>query len=441
VRPLIPQSRPKRPQSGFESRTVPEEETRQKYLRFVDAEHGIVSSLCVYDLPWDGAIYVARATLRPESCASRSSARPAIGRSVLGKGLNRAACEVSAICEALERYSGIYRGDEDRYRASYSDLSCDAIHPSSCTLFSEQQYRNRTDWNRLQGAYNWVPERFDERRPIDWTPVWSLTHDRQKYVPSAYCYFGYPFDSSHDFCRPDSNGNSAGDNLEEAILHAFLELVERECVALWWYNRILRPAVDLESFDLEYVKKLQGTYRSLGRSIHVLNISANAAIAAFAAISRSEDSTQPKYILGFGAHLDPRLALLKALTEMNQFLPEVLAREPGSFLLTSTNDSFLQPSANLRVARLNDFAYRPTKDLRDDVMACIDLVRQWNLEMLVLDQTRSDIDLPVVKVIVAGMRPWWARFGPGRLYWLPVQLKWLESPLAESQLNLDHIRL
>src|SRR5262249_917985 len=323
--------------------------------------------------------------------------------------------------------------------ASYAELSNDAVHTSSCTLFSEQQYRNRTDWNRLEGAFNWVPERFDERRPIDWTPVWSLTHDRQKYVPAAYCYFGYPFDSSHDFCRPDSNGNSAGNNLEEAILHAFLELVERECVALWWYNRILRPSVDLESFDLEYVNKLQGTYRSLGRSIHVLDISANPAIAAFAAIARSEDSTQPKYILGFGAHLDPRLALLKSLTEMSQFLPEVLACEPGSFLLTSTDDSFLHPDR--RVTRLDDFAYRPTKDLRDDVMACIRLLRPWNFKMLVLLHTRSDIDLPVVKVIVPGMRPWWARFAPGRLYWLPVQLKWLESPLQESQFNPDHIRL
>jgi len=63
------------------------------------------------------------------------------------------------------------------------------------------------------------------------------------------------------------------------------------------------------------------------------------------------------------------------------------------------------------------------------------------MEMLVLVQTRHDVGLPVIKVIVPGMRSWWARFAPGRLYSIPVKLKWLESSLQESQLNPDHISL
>jgi len=42
------------------------------------------------------------------------------------------------------------------------------------------------------------------------------------------------------------------------------------------------------------------------------------------------------------------------------------------------------------------------------------------MEFLVLDQTRPDIALPVVKVIVPGLRHFWPRFGPGRLYEIPV---------------------
>ena len=30
------------------------------------------------------------------------------------------------------------------------------------------------------------------------------------------------------------------------MLQGFLELVERDAVALWWYNRTRQPAVDLE---------------------------------------------------------------------------------------------------------------------------------------------------------------------------------------------------
>jgi len=49
------------------------------------------------------------------------------------------------------------------------------------------------------------------------------------------------------------------------------------------------------------------------------------------------------------------------------------------------------------------------------------------------------VGLPVAKVVVPGMRSWWARFAPGRLYTLPVQLGWLSHPKRESELNPDHL--
>jgi ribosomal protein S12 methylthiotransferase accessory factor len=53
----------------------------------------------------------------------------------------------------------------------------------------------------------------------------------------------------------------------------------------------------------------------------------------------------------------------------------------------------------------------------------------------VLDQTRPDIGLPVAKVIVPGMRHFWARLGPGRLFDVPVEMGWLPAPLREDDLN------
>ena len=44
----------------------------------------------------------------------------------------------------------------------------------------------------------------------------------------------------------DSNGCAAGNTLEEAIVQGFLELVERDAYAIWWYNRLQRAEVDLE---------------------------------------------------------------------------------------------------------------------------------------------------------------------------------------------------
>jgi ribosomal protein S12 methylthiotransferase accessory factor len=68
-------------------------------------------------------------------------------------------------------------------------------------------------------------------------------------------------------------------------------------------------------------------------------------------------------------------------------------------------------------------------------MTCQQIAEKHGMEMLVLDQTRPDIGLKVVKVIVPGMRLHLKRLGSGRLYDVPVQLGWLKEPLLENQLN------
>ncbi|BAF60458.1 MAG: hypothetical protein K6T66_14980 [Peptococcaceae bacterium] len=43
--------------------------------------------------------------------------------------------------------------------------------------------------------------------------------------------------------------------------------------------------------------------------------------------------------------------------------------------------------------------------------------------------------MPVVKVVVPGLRHFWARFAPGRLYDVPAGMGWLKEPLREEDLN------
>jgi len=66
---------------------------------------------------------------------------------------------------------------------------------------------------------------------------------------------------------------------------------------------------------------------------------------------------------------------------------------------------------------------------------CRALVEARGMEFLVLDQTRPDIGMPVARVIVPGMRHYWERFAPGRLYDVPVEMGLRGSPLTEAELN------
>ncbi len=419
------------------------EETLQKYAGFLDPKSGIFASLRDYELPWESPIHVCAGKLKPEFCAPARGGRPAISATASGSGVSTDLARLSCLGEALERYSGIFRGDESRRWARYSEIAEEAIHPDALTLFSESQYKSREKWNQHEGRHNWVPEQFDTEQNVEWSPAWSLTQKRMKYLPTAYCYFGYPFDPGHDFCRPDSNGNAAGNNRDEAIVHGFLELVERECAAVWWYNRVRRPRVEIDSFGLSYLSAIRSLHGLIGRSVEVLDITARRNIPTFVAMSRSQDPARDDHAFGFGAHFDAGIAITRAMTEMSQFLPVLIAgRDLVCFLPPQTGQadmSFLAADEEMAASTFTDFSLPVSGG--QDVLSCIELAKSWGLEMLVLDQTRKDVGMPVVKVVVPGMRSWWARFAAGRLYTLPVEIGWLEKPKTEADLNPSHLIL
>lgn len=377
--------------------------------------------------------------------------RKNLGGRSSGKGKTDAQARASGFCEAIERYSGVFHGDEPRLKASLVSLGDRAIHPNRCMLFSEAQYQSRQAWNQKQtGWFQRVPEPFDPERTIDWTAAWSLTRGEFRHLPTAYCFYGYPGSASLD-CWADSNGCAAGNTIEEAVLQGLMELCERDAVAVWWYNRLRAPGVDLESFDDPYTSRLLEYYRGLGRDTWVVDISSDLGIPTFAAISRRAHPVSEDIILGYGAHLDPKVALGRALTELNQILPSVLTVGPNGrtaypehmdplaleWWRTATlrDNSYLEPDP--RVAPRTASWYPPsvTEDIREDIESVREILEAKDLEVLALDQTRPDIGLRVVKVIVPGLRHMWRRLAGGRLYDVPVELGRLPAPLPEAQLN------
>lgn len=368
-----------------------------------------------------------------------------------GKGASDAQAKASALCEALERHAAEYTGREYRIAASYTDLGADAIHPVACMLHSERQYRERDAWNAKGSKFNRVPEPFADDRVINWSPVWSLTAQRHKYLPTQYLYFvADAADGDKTFlCQGCSNGNASGNNLEEAVLQGFCELIERDAVALWWYNRLSRPGVDVASFDEPYLVDLIAHYDSLGRDTWALDITSDFGIPVFVAVSRRR-ADEERILFGFGCHLDPRIALQRAFAEMNQMMGMCLSTvesasakvgvdmeeaEVIDWLKTATlaNQPYIAPAQPPR--RREDYPQLASGDLREDIRLCQRLVEAQGLEMLVLEQTRPEVGLKVVKVIVPGLRHFWARFAPGRLYEVPVRMGWLAEPLTEEQLN------
>ena len=449
VAPLELQSCPKTYTEDGGHRATSPEQTLQKYEHHVSPICGAVTMLERTSPAEDGVMHVyVSGNNVARGPQSLFNLRVDLRSQSAGKGVTAMQAKASALCEALERYSGVFAGDEPRLWTSMAELGDEAIHPNDCMRFSDLQLDERDARNAACSRYGFIPKRFDPNVELDWSPVWSLTQQRHRFLPSQFCYFNHPTDAENDFCVDCSNGNAAGNTTEEAVFQGFLELVERDAVGIWWYNRVQAPQIDLESFSEPYFDRLREHLEKCNRNLWVLDVTNDVGVPVFAAISGRTDGGQEHLMFGFGAHLDPRIALLRAVTELNQMLVPILDSPPDGpvsnlndedtvdWLETATIEGhpYLLPNDKPMTTK-STYQHVWTDDIKDDVHHCQSVVENLGLEMLVLNQTRAEVGMPVVKVIVPGLRHFWSRFGTGRLYDVPVKLGWLDQPRAETDLN------
>ncbi|WP_020174955.1 TOMM precursor leader peptide-binding protein [Methyloferula stellata] len=422
--------------SGF--RSVSPAATVARFRRHVSPLTGVVSRLerIQADVPLNTNYHATHNFSGPTE--SVHELRAGLSGGSYGKGSTAEQAEASALMEAIERYSGIFQGDEIRAKKRFIDFAPDeAIAPNDVLLYSEEQLERDRSPDAMEPEA--TPELFDPSAKIDWSPVWSLRDGRFKYLPTSILYFFYRGPASFG---ADSNGCAAGNTREEAIVQGFLELVERDAYAIWWYNRLQRPEVDLDQFDDSYIRALRKQLTQTGRRLWVLDLTNDLGIPTFIAITHWMQDGMENIEFGSGAHFDKRIALMRTLTELNQFLSlgflgggtgekssldgiNPLRLEEYPYLIPG-GVPLVQPDLGAKFGHL---------DTHEQVAACVALTKEAGLDFLVLDQTRPDIEVPVVRVIVPHLRHFYRRFAQGRLYDVPVKLGLRDKPIQEQDLN------
>jgi oxazoline/thiazoline synthase len=429
-------------------RTVSSRATVARFRKHVSPLTGVVSRLerMEADLPMN-TNYLATHNFswRPETV---DELRAGLSGGSFGKGSTAEQGEASALMEAIERYSGIFQGDEIRATRRFTDFPAgEAIRPNDVLLFSEAQYRQALRPASESDEVTPMPPPFEPSAEIEWSPV-SMRDERFRYLPTTLLYFFYRGAAAYQV-HTDSNGCAAGNTLAEAIVQGFLELVERDSYAIWWYNRLQRAEVDLGQFDDPYIRDLKIELADTGRSLWVLDVTNDLGVSSFVTIAHWTENAREFVEFGSGAHFDARIAALRAMTELNQFLSIGLmgARNQSPSSQDSNNDGsppfrlqdhpYLTPDGAALV-RPDPGSKFGALDTREQVRACVNVAQRAGLDFLVLDQTRPDIEVPVVRVIVPGLRHFYRRFAPGRLYDVPVKLGWRERPLPETEVNPLH---
>src|SRR5579863_2572209 len=173
---------------GF--RTVSSRATVARFRKHVSPLTGVLTKLerIEADLPLNTNYFAGHNFSGP--ALTVDALREGLSGGSFGKGSTSEQAEASALMEAIERYSGIFQGDEIRVKRRFTDFAPgDAILPNDVLLFSDEQYRRQaapTESDEMP-----TPDVFDRSALIDWSPVWSLRDERFKYLPTSLLYFFY----------------------------------------------------------------------------------------------------------------------------------------------------------------------------------------------------------------------------------------------------------
>ena len=307
-----------------------------------------------------------------------------------GKGATVEESRISAIMEGIERYSAEVH-DRNIRVAPYEQLAGHepAINPKDLIL----------------------PEGALTDRLMSWCEGYDIANNEPVLVP-AYAVF-HPVPPRHRGpFRTSSNGLASGNTLEEAVFHALSEVVERDAWSMVEATRDTGPAV--VNIDDPVILDMQKKFADAQVEVIVRDITSDIGIPTMAAVADDILLKDPSLLtIGIGTHTSARIAVMRALTEVAQ---SRLTQIHGAREDTTLAD-LRKKMGYERAKRINGYWFRDngvvnyadipsldTDDFLKDIRFIIDALGKKGLDrVIVVDLTREEIGIPVVRVIVPGL--------------------------------------
>ncbi|WP_405321854.1 YcaO-related McrA-glycine thioamidation protein [Methanobrevibacter thaueri] len=317
-----------------------------------------------------------------------------------GKGISKDHAKASAMMEGFERYSAEKQESDDTIFATPNEIGekGEYIEPKSLNL----------------------PQKFEKADLGDTMFEWNLAHDiitgNDYYVLSNAVFHPYNHDSAvESLFKSNTNGLASGNVLEEAILHGIFEVIERDAWSIFEMTHKNYSQINIDSIESELIKEIIDKFESQGIKIKLMDFTADINIPTIAA---SADDTVTRdaglLTLGIGTHLDPEVAILRALTEVAQSRATQIngaredtvradfAREAGYERMKRINKYYFRQEEEQ--INLSDIENKSTTSIDED----IDIVKEELIandikHVLYTDLTRPEVDVSVVRVIIPEM--------------------------------------
>ncbi len=347
--------------------------------------------------------------IRPNSRSITTSA---------GKGLTPDAAMVSAAMEGIEVFHAetliptLHRTTYREVEKQYAVIPVECLHLRKHTTF-------QPDW------------------PHDWLLGWDMLHHMETAVPYSSVSLSGPR-QAYDFAifESSSNGLASGRSLLEAVIAALLEVIERDAVTCYsyrWRAQVPPPLINTRSLPFPALREVTEKLIAKGVGVLLRDCTGDTGIPVFQAYLYDRKLPALGVYHGYGAHLNAETAALRALLEAVQSRAVYIAGSRDDLfqeefrLLRNVRHSIEQAATLRNSATTIAVAYpaQTTQSLEGDVEVLLRSIQKVGCQQaIVVNLTRADFPVSVVKVIVPGLEGHMGEhYTPGRLLGRRTQLQ------------------
>ena len=311
-----------------------------------------------------------------------------------GKGVSEIQAQVSLTMESIERYCSEFM-DEYKPKIIYGSFAglkkkYNILDPEELILSSQSNY---------------APD-----RDLEWVWGCELCSGEDLLVPACAVYHPFHQDGAFLF-NSHTNGIAAGNSLEEAVIHGLAEVVERDAWSIARYKIQYNDALFLEDDPgNEFIIKILERFQAADIEIVAKDITTDIGIPVVAAFSRDLVHETMVPIDGFGAHLDPRVSLVRALLEIattralffQKYGIEGLKEFPTSYLVQGAEYEDMRFYAHEQKG-LSELEVGYTDDILKDFHIYREKLAARRLDKIIaVNLMRPDVNIPAVRMVVPG---------------------------------------
>ncbi|GIJ12067.1 YcaO-like family protein [Micromonospora andamanensis] len=220
-----------------------------------------------------------------------------------------------AICEAVERYAGLYSRPAPIITATARELGSRALSLDEVARCSAAELR-RPDCPVV------LP---DPDAVIRWTEAVELTNEEHRLIPLMMARMCPPVMPAERFWLSMSTGCAIHRTPAQALLGGLYEVIERDSISVAWLRRLPLPRLDPAAVSTD-VAEIVSWFRDRHITVHLFDATTDVAVPSVLCVVESPNDRRVSQVMGAAAGFDVPGTALKAVLEATVLIAPLSGR-------------------------------------------------------------------------------------------------------------------